>query len=93
MNIYKKLSFAMTMLLSADYRVQGAAYNKDYDYIFNGADWPLDKDSECGSTNQSPIDLRTDMHSEPFPKSDGSEFKGVYANLVKATSLNMGKVV
>jgi len=33
------------------------------------------------------------MHSEPFPKKDGNEFVGYYANLVKATSLNMGKVI
>ena len=93
MNFYKKVSIALVLLLASDQQVQGAGYSKKWDYIFNGADWPLDPDSECSATNQSPIDLRTDMHSEPFPKDNGNEFVGTYVNLVKATSLNMGKVV
>jgi len=93
MNFYKRVSLALALLLSSEMQVQGGAYSKKYDYIFNGADWPLDKDSECSMTNQSPIDLRTDMNSEPFPKKDGNEFVGYYANLVKATSVNKGKVI
>jgi hypothetical protein len=66
MNICRKVSFALALLLSKDQQVQGAGGKKPYDYLFNGADWPLDKDGDCWKTNQSPIDLRTDMHSDPF---------------------------
>lgn len=92
-SISKKLSFALAMLLMTAEEAQAGPYKKKYDYIFNGADWPYDKDSECWKTNQSPIDLRTDVHSEPFPKGDGTEWSGSYINLVKATVLNMGKVI
>lgn len=33
------------------------------------------------------------MHSEPFQKKNGNEFKGTYANIEKATSKNLGKVI
>ena len=68
-------SFAVAALLSAMSLedVQAAGGKNPYSYLLNGADWPFDKTSECWMTNQSPIDLRTDMHSNPFPKEDGLE--------------------
>lgn len=90
----KKISIAIAMLLLKDSHMVNAASGK-YDYLFNGADWPLDKSDgvECHLSNQSPIDLRTDMHSEPFPKADGNEFKGTWSNFDKATVKNLGKVI
>lgn len=77
----KKISVAIAVLLCSSTESVRAASGK-YDYLFNGADWPLSKESgsECHLSNQSPIDLRTDMHSEPFPKADGSEFKPTWAD-------------
>lgn len=68
-------SFAVAALLSAMSfeDVQAAGGNLPYSYLLNGADWPFDKTGYCWMTNQSPIDLRTDMHSNPFPKENGFE--------------------
>lgn len=33
------------------------------------------------------------MHSDPFPKEDGTEFKGTYNDITSATVKNLGKVV
>ena len=51
MNICKKLSLAISMLLLNADEASAAGYSKKYDYIFNGADWAFDGDSECGKTN------------------------------------------
>lgn len=71
---------------------QGAGYKKAYSYLQNGADWQLDKESDCWKSNQSPIDLRTDIHSEPFEKQE-DEMKGTYSNLTKATVVNKGLTI
>lgn len=84
MKICKTISLAVSVLLLSADEASAADYSKKYDYLFNGADWAFDGDSECGKTNQSPIDLRTDLHSEPFQKGDGSEFNGTYNDLTKA---------
>lgn len=39
----KKISFAIAMLLLKDNETVNAAAGK-YDYLFNGADWPLNKE-------------------------------------------------
>lgn len=31
----------------------------EFNYKYNGADWPELEGTECGGTNQSPIDLKT----------------------------------
>lgn len=41
--------------------------NAPYDYNYNGADWGKHF-PDCGNGGyQSPIDLRTYLHSNPFP--------------------------
>jgi hypothetical protein len=37
--------------------------------------------------------LRSSLSSDPFRAADGSDFKGQYSNLVKATHLNKGTVL
>lgn len=51
------------------------------------------KSTECMKSNQSPIDLRTDMHSEPFPKENGNELWTKYTDLEGVTVSNKGMVV
>lgn len=94
MNFYRKMVLAALLAVSSLEEANGAGYEKKWNYLLNGADWALDdKGTQCAQTNQSPIDLRTDLHSNPFPKRDGSEFKGTYINLKGATVKNLGKVV
>ena len=37
--------------------------------------------------------MRTDLHSDPFPKLDGIDFIPTYANMEGADVLNLGLVV
>ena len=83
-------SLAATALFSA---VDAASDTIKYAYLSNGDDWKYISDSQCGESNQSPIDLRTMDHSNPFPVYDGSEFKGRYRNFVATDVVNKGKVI
>lgn len=74
--------------------VDAGSSDMPYDYLLNGADWPYYKEKwYCHLTNQSPIDLRTDMHSDPFPKENGRDFTYSYKNVKGATIYNKGLVV
>ena len=55
--------------------------NAPYDYEQNGADWGINF-HECGNGGyQSPIDLRTYLHSNPFPNvTMNEELKKSYSN-------------
>lgn len=87
------LSKISLVTLSALGAANAAGAAEPYAYLFNGADWPNYAGSECMKTNQSPIDLRTDIHSEPFKKGDGTDFTPTYSNIKSADVKNLGKVV
>ena len=71
-----------------------AAGAQEYSYITNGADWPNMGDTECASTNQSPIDLRTEMNSQQFEKTEtASEATWKYTNFEGAKITNKGKTI
>ena len=55
-----------------------------YNYELNGADWGLTF-PDCGNGGyQSPIDLRTYLHSNPFPNvTITDELKKSYSNIYK----------
>ena len=56
-----------------------AAGGGGYDYLQNGADWPSIS-SECGLTNQSPIDLKTDNSGYDVHSFMDDDFNKVYTN-------------
>ena len=57
--------------------------NLEFTYERNGLDWP-DTWELCGQGPQSPIDLRTDKHSDPFPHNyDEHEYIQSYVNLLE----------
>ena len=91
MKLAMKISIAALMTTS----VSAAGGNTPYAYLLNGADWPYLKTGEwyCDKTNQAPIDLRTDMHSNPFPKEDGNDLTMSYTDWKGATCNNKGMVV
>lgn len=58
--------------------------NAPYTYEENGAEWG-DHFPDCGNGGfQSPIDLRTYLHSNPFPNvTMNDELKKSYSNIYK----------
>ena len=54
----------------------------NYDYKQNGADWPKIS-SECGLTNQSPIDLKSDTSHYKRYSFEKDDFNKVYTNQYK----------
>ena len=50
-----------------------------YDYKTNGADWPSDS-PDCGLTNQSPIDLKTDENAYQTYDFQDDSFNKIYTN-------------
>lgn len=54
-----------------------------FDYIHNGLDWP-DNFPGCQGDYQSPIDLRTENHSDPFPVNyDDHDYTQSYIGLLE----------
>ena len=92
MKSFKSLAVAALLSLTS---VKAATDAVKWSYVANGADWPLikAKDFECHKGNQSPIDLRTDMHSQPFQVDNGKEFAGTYKNFEGAKVTNLGKTI
>lgn len=54
----------------------------DYNYITNGADWPAAY-PDCGLTNQSPIDLKTDENAYKTYDFQDDSFNKIYTNQVQ----------
>lgn len=74
--------------------VQAATDDVKWSYLSNGADWVLLKGTtECDKTNQSPIDLRTQDHYNPFKMANGNEFKKEYTNFVAKEIGNFGNTI
>ena len=78
-----KFAGTLCVLISVTLKVE-ADTNSPYNYEQNGADWG-DHFPECGNGGyQSPIDLRTYLHSNPFPNvTMNDELKKSYSNLYK----------
>lgn len=56
----------------------------DWNYAQNGADWP-DISPDCGLTNQSPIDLKTDTSGYKIFGSADDDITKIYSNQYGAT--------
>ena len=57
-----------------------------WDYKLNGDDWPDLTDvqnNECGSTNQSPIDLTHNVPADKTISTHQDQFNKIYTNLEK----------
>ena len=72
MTYFKSLAVAALLSLGT---VKSATDAVAWSYLSNGADWVLISDFVCDKNNQSPIDLRTEDHFEPFKKWNGNDFK------------------
>ena len=90
----KLINGAIGALLTVS-SVNAAGGDISYGYISNGADWPLIKAEkyQCDSTNQSPIDLRTEMNKAPFQQGNGREFIANYKNIENAEVKNLGMTI
>ena len=77
MNFLRKIG-----LIQILYRGIYCDTSASYDYNLNGADWGKHF-PDCGNGgNQSPIDLRTYIHSNPFPNvSMHDEIQKTYSNI------------
>lgn len=78
-----KFAGTLYVLILVNLKVE-ADTNSPYNYEYNGADWG-DHFPECGNGGyQSPIDLRTYLHSNPFPNvTMNDELKKSYSNIYK----------
>ena len=70
-------AFALAALTS-----QVSAAGTGYDFAENGADWPS-KFPDCGLTNQSPIDLKTDENAYKTYDFQDDSFNKIYTNQVQ----------
>ena len=73
--------FAAAALVSTAQGAKGT-----YDYISNGADWPSitypdGTVNQCGSTNQSPIDLKKDLPADKMVEAKTDQYSKLYSNL------------
>jgi len=59
-----------------------SAIGSGYDYATNGADWPA-AFADCGLTNQSPIDLKTDENAYKTYDFQDDSFNKIYTNQVQ----------
>lgn len=92
-NMKSLRNVAVAALLSFG-SVQAATDDVKWSYLSNGADWVLLKGTtECDKTNQSPIDLRTQDHYNPFKMANGNEFKKEYTNFVAKEIGNFGNTI
>ena len=70
----RNVAFAVSALMSS-----ASAAGGSYNYITNGADWPSDS-PDCGLTNQSPIDLKTEEGAYPTYYFTDDKFNKIYTN-------------
>jgi len=75
----RNIAFAVSALIGSSQAGDGS-----YNYITNGADWPSNS-PDCGLTNQSPIDLKTEEGAYPTHSYVDDDFNKIYTNQVQGS--------